>query len=303
MKKYLFFLLTFFLTSIVYSQKFENKQKEILYNLKHPTANNVMVIAHRGSWTQVPENSLLAVQKCIDIGVDVVEIDVRLTKDSQLVLMHDLTVDRTTNGKGKVEDFTLSEIKKLRLKNGAGVQWSYQQVPTLEEVMRLSKGHIMINLDKTENKTVLQAMEVLKKTETVDHAIFKGNDSVEVMRNKFGKLMDSIIYMPKVWYTLPDINSYIKHYNSDLHPFIYEMIFDKTTSPVFSQIKNMNSNKITVLAIALWDDLCAGYSDEKAAMEGPDKSYGWLIKNGANAIMTDNPIGLLEYLRKRKLHK
>jgi glycerophosphoryl diester phosphodiesterase len=217
--------------------------------------------------------------------------------------MHDLTVNRTTNGKGKVEDLTLAEIKKLRLKNAVGVQWSYQQVPTLEEVMLLSKGKIMINLDKTENTLVQQAYEILEKTGTVDHAIFKGNDSVEVMRKKYGSLMDSIIYMPKVWYNLPDINSYINDFNSDLHPPIYEMIFDKTSSPVFKQITQMNSDKITVLAIALWDDLCAGHSDEMAAMEGSDKSYGWLINNGANAIMTDNPEGLLEYLRNKKLHK
>lgn len=304
MKKFnlLIFTLTIFCT-FTFSQNFKNRQQEILYQLKHPSSNYVLAVAHRGCWTLVPENSLLSVQKSIDLGIDIVEIDIRLTKDNQLVLMHDLTVDRTTNGFGKVEDLTLEQIKKLRLKNGAGVQWSYQQVPTLEEVMLLSKGHIMVNLDKTESKTLKHCYEVLKKTGTIDHAIFKGNDSVEVMRKIYGSLMDSIIYMPKVWYSLPDIHAYVNHFNSDLKPPIYEMIFDKTTSPVFSQIKEMNVKGITVLAIALWNDLCAGHSDEMAAMEGPDKSYGWLIKNGANAIMTDNPSGLLEYLRKHNLHK
>lgn len=282
--------------------KFENRQQEILFRIKNPSKDYVLAVAHRGVWTEGPENSLMAVQKAIDMGFDIVEIDVRLTKDGHLILMHDKTLDRTTNGKGLVQDYTLEEIKKLRLKNAIGVQWKHQQIPTLEEVMLLAKGKIMINLDKTENQTVQEAFDVLKKTGTIDHAIFKGDDPIEVMRRKYGKLMDSIIYMPKVWYTLPDIPLYVKNFQKDINPPIYEMIFDKTSSPVFQQIKTMNKNKITVLAIALWEELCAGYTDEKALMVGEDKIYGWLIENGANAIMTDNPYGLLSYLRKRKLH-
>ena len=58
---------------------------------------------------------------------------------------------------------------------------------------------------------------------------------------------------------------------------------------------------ITVLAIALWDDLCAGHTDELALLEGPDAAWGWLIENGANAIMTDRPEELVEYLREKGL--
>jgi glycerophosphoryl diester phosphodiesterase len=284
--------------------RFNTKAQEILYYLKHPSKTNILAVAHRGAWSQAPENSLLAIQRCIDMGVDIAEIDVRLTKDSQLVVIHDLTLDRTTTGKGKVADYTLAELKKFRLKNAVGIPWSTkQQIPTLEEAMLLAKGKIMINLDKTEAATLRQAYEVLKKTGTVDHGIFKGNDSVQVMRQKFGALMDSIIYMPKVWYSLPNISSYVANFNQDVKPAVYEMLFDNTASPVFSIIKEMNVNKISVLAIALWDDLCAGYSDEMAITQGADKAYGWLISNGANAIMTDHPEALLNYLRKRKLHK
>jgi len=288
---------------ITTTKNWKNKQQEILYKLYHPSKNYVLAVAHRGAWSQAPENSLLAIQRCIDMGVDIAEIDVRLTKDSQMVLIHDLTLDRTTTGKGKVADYTLAELKKFRLKNAVGIPWSTkQQIPTLEEAMLLAKNKIMINLDKTEAATLKQAYEVLKKTATVDHGIFKGNDSVQVMRKKFGSLMDSIIYMPKVWYSLPNIPSYVNSFNADVKPPIYEMLFDKESSPVFSSIKDMNANKITVLAIALWDELCAGRSDEMAILEGPDKAYGWLIANGANAIMTDHPEALLAYLRKKKLH-
>lgn len=273
----------------------------VLQKLKQPKEGHVLVISHRGDWRYAPENSLAAIQRCIDLGVDVVEIDVRLTKDGYLVAMHDLTVDRTTNGSGKVSELTLAEVKELRLKNACGARGSRQQVPTLEEVMQLAKDKIMINLDKTEGKTVREAYDILVKTGTVHQAIFKGNDHLEVMREKYGSLMDSINYMPKVWYDLPDIPAYVKAYNNDLSPMAYEMLFDSEESPVFAQIQSMNETGITVLAIALWDELCAGHTDEKALIDGPDKAWGWLVENGANAIMTDRPEMLLDYLQTKGL--
>ena len=279
------------------------KAAQILHHLKNPSKEYILAVSHRGDWRYAPENSLMAVQRCIDLGIDIVEIDVRLTKDGHLVLMHDLTVDRTTNGKGKVADLTLAEIKALRLKNACGVRHSRQQVPTLEEVMLLTKDKIMVNLDKTEGETVKEAFEVLVKTGTLNQAIFKGNDPVKVMREKYGSLMDSIIYMPKIWYDLPDIPKYIRDFNTDLSPIAYEMLFDSEESLVFKAIPNMNKAGITFLAIALWDELCAGRTDEVALLEGPDAAWGWLIEKGANAIMTDRPQELVEYLRKKGLHE
>ena len=278
-----------------------NKAADVLERLKNPSDDHILAVSHRGDWRYAPENSLMAIQRCIDLGIDIVEIDVRLTKDGHLILMHDLTVDRTTNGKGKVAEMTLKEIKELRLKNACGVRHSRQQVPTLEEAMLLTKDKIMVNLDKTEGKTVREAYDVLVKTGTVNQAIFKGNDPVETMREKYGSLMDSIIYMPKIWYDLPDIPQYIEDFNKDLSPIAYEMLFDSEESKVFKAIPQMNKAGITFLAIALWDELCAGRTDEVAMLEGPDSAWGWLIDQGANAIMTDRPEELMTYLKKRGL--
>jgi len=209
----LFFVSCFFLQLIVlpvFAQDTNARIAQIRQHLENPTSDYVLVVSHRGDWRYAPENSLVAVQRCIDLGVDIVEIDVRLTQDGHLVAMHDETVDRTTNGSGKVSDLTLEEIKSFRLKNACGARGSRQQVPTLEEVMTLAKGQILVNLDKTEGKTVREAYQILKKTGTVDHAILKGNDPVSVMRGKYGNLLDRIIYMPKIWYDLPDIPQYIK---------------------------------------------------------------------------------------------
>ena len=312
MKKlfYMLFVISFLITNdIVFTQEIEsasktykNRVEEIRYHLENPSKDYVLVVSHRGDWRYAPENSYMAVKHCIELRADIVEIDVRKTKDGHMVLMHDETVDRTTNGKGKVSDLTLKEIKKLRLKNSCGIKGSRQQVPTLEEIMLLTKDKILVNLDKTEGKTLREAYEVLKKTGTVKQAVLKGNDPIEVMREKYGSLLDSVIYMPKIWYDTPNIEKYISDYNEGLKPLAYEMLFNSTSSPVFAAIKNMNEKKITVLAIALWDDLVAGHTDELMLLEGPDAAWGWLIKNGANAIMTDRPGMLIEYLSNKGLH-
>ncbi|SEC70788.1 glycerophosphoryl diester phosphodiesterase [Maribacter dokdonensis] len=280
----------------------QNKAEQILHQLKNPSSEYIVAISHRGDWRYAPENSLMAIQRCIDLGIDVIELDFRLTKDGHLVAMHDTTVDRTTNGTGKVSELTLAEIKKLRLKNAAGVRHSNQQVPTLEEVMNLVKGKIMVNLDKTESKWVRESYEVLKKTRTIDHAIFKGNDDIAVMRNKYGSLMDSIIYMPKLWYKNSKVRELYQGYEKDIDPFYYETIFDtENAEPLKIAKSNMKKNGDGFLAIALWDELCAGRTDEMALLEGPDKAWGWLIEQGANAIMTDRPEELLLYLKRRGL--
>lgn len=274
----------------------------ILEKMKNPTDDYVQVWAHRGDWRYAPENSLMAIQRCIDLGVDVIELDFRLTKDGHLVAMHDVTVDRTTNGTGRVDTMTLQEIKSLRLRNGCGVRNSRQQVPTLEEVMNLVRGKVMVNLDKTEGKWIREAYEVLKKTGTVDHAIFKGNDDLAFMRNKYGTLMDSIIYMPKLWYKNERVREFTEEYENDLDPFAYEMIFDSEQSEVFKMVPERKAAGDYFLAIALWDELCAGHTDELALLEGSEVSWGWLIDQGASAIMTDRPEELLGYLRSKGLH-
>ena len=81
------------------------------------TSDYVIVVAHRGDWREVPENSIASIEHSIATGVDVVEVDLQMTKDSVLVLMHDETVDRTTTGTGRVADFILDSLQRLNLKH------------------------------------------------------------------------------------------------------------------------------------------------------------------------------------------
>ena len=109
-----------------------------------------MVAAHRGCWKNAPENSVQAIRDCIALGIDIVEIDVRRSRDGHLVVIHDVRVDRTTNGTGKVSDLTLGDLRALRLRTGKGghdATLTDERIPTLAEAIAAAKGAILVNID------------------------------------------------------------------------------------------------------------------------------------------------------------
>jgi glycerophosphoryl diester phosphodiesterase len=106
-----------------------------------------VVIAHRGDHVEVPENTVAAFEKAIAHGVDYVEIDLRTTKDGKLVLMHNGTVDKMTNGTGNVKDLTFAEIRQLQVKSKNPADKKVYQVPTFKEALNACKGKMYIYLD------------------------------------------------------------------------------------------------------------------------------------------------------------
>ncbi|GIV33181.1 MAG: hypothetical protein KatS3mg031_0716 [Chitinophagales bacterium] len=107
----------------------------------------VRTVAHRGASKVAPENTLAAFLKAAEMGVDYVEMDVRQTKDGHFVLMHDASVRRTTDGKGRVADLTLEEIKKLDAGSWFSSEFAGESVPTLREVLRAIKGKVLPDID------------------------------------------------------------------------------------------------------------------------------------------------------------
>ncbi len=106
----------------------------------------VINTAHRGASGDYPENTLLAFRKALEIGVDEIELDLRMTRDGHLVVMHDATVDRTTDGSGSVDGLTLSEIKRLDAGGAYGEGFRGERVPTWEETLVLLKGKVRLNV-------------------------------------------------------------------------------------------------------------------------------------------------------------
>jgi len=108
---------------------------------------NIFVAAHRGWCAKYPENTMEAFRAALTLDIDQIETDVRITKDGHLVLIHDATVDRTTNGTGKVCDMTLEELKQLDAGSWKGSEFAGCRVPTLIELMELVKDHPTLTLD------------------------------------------------------------------------------------------------------------------------------------------------------------
>ena len=115
------------------------------------TAHDVMkpqdqplVIAHRGFSGVAPENTLAAFRKAIDVGADMFELDVLLSQDEHVVVIHDDTLERTTNGTGKVIDHTLAELQALDAGSWFSPEFAGEPIPTLEDALRLAKGEILV---------------------------------------------------------------------------------------------------------------------------------------------------------------
>lgn len=108
---------------------------------------NIYVAAHRGWSSHYPENTLLAFEKALELGVDQLETDLHMTKDGQLVLMHDHKLARTTGAEGLVCEYTLEELKQLDAGSWKGAQFKGLQIPTFIEFMELVKDHPTITLD------------------------------------------------------------------------------------------------------------------------------------------------------------
>ena len=108
---------------------------------------NIYVAAHRGWSKEYPENTMLAFRKALELGVDQLETDVRITRDNELVLIHDGTVDRTTNGSGAVRDLTLAELQALDAGSWKGEAFAGEKIPKFTDLLELVKDHPTITLD------------------------------------------------------------------------------------------------------------------------------------------------------------
>jgi glycerophosphoryl diester phosphodiesterase len=100
----------------------------------------IALIAHRGAADSAPENTLAAIAKALEGPADFIEIDIHQTRDQQVVVMHDATVDRTTNGQGHIADLTLAELRQLDAGSWYDARYRQEKVPTLAEVLQLVKG-------------------------------------------------------------------------------------------------------------------------------------------------------------------
>ncbi|MBD0400666.1 glycerophosphodiester phosphodiesterase family protein [Flammeovirga sp. EKP202] len=267
--------------------------------LQDHQAKEVMVIAHRGDWRNAPENSLQAIENCIKMGVAVAEIDIQRSKDGHFVLMHDRTIDRTTNGKGKVENYTLAELQGFYLKDGLGVPQPVYTIPTLEAALKISKGKILLNLDKAD-RWLEDVLALVDKMEMRDHCIFKSSKPYAEVKAQMGDELEKVWFMPIVRPSNPNVLEDIKEYQEKIKPVAFEVCFpeyDAKTQAIFDAVKQ-GEGKVWINS--LWDFLSGGHSDERAMVEGKDETWGWILEQGATMIQTDRPEALIHYIKNEK---
>ncbi len=98
---------------------------------------STLIVAHRGLSSLYPENTLISFKKAVELGVDMIELDVHCTKDRELVVIHDSSINRTTDGKGKVNQLTLRELRKYSAGRWFSEEFEEERIPTLQEVFEL----------------------------------------------------------------------------------------------------------------------------------------------------------------------
>lgn len=274
-----FYILLFLITSCQTNNQFDKTLNEF-HNSK---SEYVMVAAHRAAHNIHPENSLPAIQHAIDLGVDIIELDVKVSKDGIPFLMHDGTINRTTNGKGDGEEYSMEELKKLRLKNNDGTL-SDETIPTFEEALNLTKGKALIDIDiKTSH--LKEINEVVQKTNTIDQVFYFDNDYNGL---KEVRAMESnSIFMPRA-YSYEMADSALKVFS----PAVVHIDPSFYTDEVTTLIRN-NGARIWINALGDYDRMIRSGKIEEAMSE--------LLKHKANVIQTDEPEKIIQYLTSKGL--
>ena len=272
----------------------QNKGIDFLLNKLYDggKSNYVMIIAHRGNWRNAPENSLQGYKQCIDGGIDGIEIDVQMTKDSVIVIMHDDTLDRTTTGTGLVSNYTLEQIKNLKLKSPIGVV-TRQKVPTLD----LCNGKVLIQVDKWQ-PIKEKVLETIRKHNMQRQVILRGTFDSKTYQEKYSKLLSGFIFSPVVVCNGKTDNQKLDDYMENISSPIMSLSFKKDDYPILKRAPEIKKRGFRIWYNSLWATFNGGHDDEMA-LDNPEESYGWLLKKGANIIFSDNPFLLLNYLTRK----
>jgi glycerophosphoryl diester phosphodiesterase len=174
----------------------------------------VMVVAHRGFSGAAPENTLAAFRKAIEAGSDMIELDVHLSKDGKIVVIHDETLERTTNGQGRVVDHPLKEIKRLDAGSWFSPQFAGERIPILQEVLSLAQGKVPVNIEiknPTHGKYSLaelteKAHQEVKRAEMLNQVIFSSFNpvSLEWIQKRDRRAWVAFLYH-RPWNSLPEL--------------------------------------------------------------------------------------------------
>ena len=280
--------------------------ERILAEINDPDSKYVVVISHRGDWRNYPENSIPAIESVIRMGVDMMELDVKMTKDSVLVLCHDKTIDRTTNGKGYVSDMSYDSLMTFRLKRAHGVTTDTLRMPTLREALLVCKDRILVNVDHAYPyyKEIVALTEELGVTGQV---LMKGSSSLDKVNEDMAQHENNLLYMPIINANRTKGKALFAEYvQRGVVPMAFEVCWKKPGEEIEYCVETIHKMGSKLWINTFWPSVCGGFgNDDDAAVAADDPAdvYGQYIDMGASMIQTDRPALLLEYLHSIGRHK
>lgn len=257
-------------------------RNNVISKIKNLSKNQILVCAHRAYHKFVPENSLASIKQAIEAKIDIIEVDVNTTKDGILVLMHDNEIDRTTNGKGYISNYTYAELQQFSLTFNGEI--TNHKIPTLNQVLSLSKDKIILNLDikRVDVSKLHQQLKVYQMQNAVFSYIWDKRkiDKILAIDSSYAVLPE-VSNRTEMEYYLENVASKLQHLNEKSY-----------TSENMSWAKE---NDILVFMNILWKP------DEEFIQNNTKKVDAILALHPA-IIQTDHPKKVLTYLKSKNLH-
>lgn len=247
-----------------------------------PKARHAYIVAcHRGDHVIYPENTLVAYAEGIKNDADYVEIDLRTTKDGELVSMHDATVNRMTNGKGAVKDLTLAEIEQLQIKSKDSTDKTVYRVPTFKQIIDLCKDKIYIYIDFKEADPTLVYPILVKNGMEKQVLVYINAEHQFTEWRQVAPKMPLMVSMPD---NVKSTNA-MKSFIDKVKPDILDGSYKDYTKEMVALAKENN--------LLVWPDA-------QSREEGP-KDWDYAIAIGLTGIQTDHPAALIKYLKEKGL--
>lgn len=296
--------------------------------IKHREKFNeyVLVSAHRGYWSTYPENSEEAYRMAIELGADIIEMDVRVTDDDVMVVFHDACLDRITTGYGRLREANWSYVNSLKLRNEDGSVSPYP-ILALTDALDYLKDKAVIALDIKEggrlfNETMKRVLTMLKEKNMLYQSIVKGKlplQNLQKLLKEVNITLDDFIYTPIAFSTTPNLDSYIMDFVGQKNIYAMELVYKQSKDPILRYVPILDAAKIWVGQYSFWPELGDGVIAEKIPLTDTDPivrpydfqdkdpnnylddgrgNWEWLLGNGATYVITDRSELLIEFLDK-----
>lgn len=263
----------------------------------------VLIASHRGRFSgDIVENTLPAFETALLCGADIIETDIHLTKDGEMILFHDNTTERMLGLAGRVEEYTLEELRAQPLRNVIGAP-SKSYVNTLDELLTAFRGRCMINLDQCWH-FIDRVYDKVERMGMEEQALIKGRPPYDDVVRWLEKRNWTPNFIPII--TKDEEIEAFRALPAQIRMPQVEVFItsdaDTLISEAFVSSLKARGIRLWINALSLGShiDMSAGHDDDLSVTGAPNEGWGWLIEHGAGVIQTDWPEALKAYLEKRE---